>query len=91
MKAAMRKLCAVRNAHVGRRVLAEEVASVTACRLPAGSYFSLALFPATRAPASCVHVSLTKESAMCEAATEEVVGAPEACCKALPSNTGIDA
>ncbi len=29
MKAAMRKLCAVRNAHVGRRVLAEEVASVT--------------------------------------------------------------
>ena len=42
-------------------------------------------------PASCVHVSLTKESAMCEAATEEVVGAPEACCKALPSNTGIDA
>ena len=57
MKAAMRKLCAVRNAHVGRRVLAEEVASVT---LPADCLrLLLALFPATRAPASCRRPFLT--------------------------------
>jgi hypothetical protein len=32
----------------------------------------------------------TNESAMSEAATEEAVGVPGACCRALPSNTGID-